>query len=78
MDLVALDDWGTVWKIAQPLIATYGPKVISWLYERYIKPKGGDAGFNPIDWNSGPLAPRHVTLQAGYNTEMIGVKDTGN
>lgn len=71
-ELVALDDWGTIFQTLKPFILHYGSKALSHLWERYVKPKvqsylGGDQGFNPIDWPVSVLGPQRMSLSSDMN-----------
>lgn len=82
VELVALDDWGTIFRTAWPLIQKYGPVVLSHLYSTYVKPKvdkwmGGDEGINPVDWG-GVLGPRRFTPVPGENVHMMGIRNVAS
>lgn len=71
-ELVALDDWGTIFQTLKPFILHYGSKALNHLWERYVKPKvqsylGGDQGFNPIDWPVSVLGPQRMSLSSDMN-----------
>ena len=77
-DILALDDWGTVFNLAKPLLASLGSKAFDWVLEKMKGKKrqanGGDEGFNPIDWpSSGTLGPARITLMPGVNVEQRGM-----
>lgn len=77
-ELVALDDWGSIFRAAMPHIQKYGPIVLNHLYNQYLKPRldkwmGGDEGINPADWG-GVLGPRRFTPVFGENITYPGVK----
>lgn len=66
--LVALDDWGSIFKAALPHIINFGAPYVRKLYERHIRPLlGGDEGFNPIDWAGSALAPFRYSPAEGLN-----------
>lgn len=76
-DLLALDDWGTVFNLAKPLLASLGGKAFDWVLDklrRKKEPQGGDEGFNPIDWpGNSVLGPARITLMPGVNVEQRGM-----
>lgn len=77
-DLVALDDWSTVWNVAKPMLATYGLPILKDLYKRYVHPKiqswvGGDEGLDMRDYSNDPLRPSKQQYIAGLNKEVPGV-----
>lgn len=76
--LIALDDWGTIFKASLPLIQEFGAPILRKLYTKYVQPKidrfmGGDEGINPIDWGS-TMNPYRFTPVMGENVSVPGVK----
>jgi hypothetical protein len=78
IELVALDDWGTILKTAWPLIQQYGLPILQKLYTKHVQPKlskflGGDEGINPIDWGH-VLSGRNEQFVPGLNMESSAIK----
>lgn len=75
-DLVALDDWSSIWAASKPLIMKYGIPILQHLWQTYVVPKlglGGDEGFNSADWAGNTTNPYRYTFQPGLNVGMKGV-----
>jgi len=73
-DLVLLDDWSTIAKHAVPLIIQHGPKVIDWLWNKFVKrlegwnAPGQDAGMWIGDYsNNNVFTPSKQAISGGSN-----------
>lgn len=75
LELVCLDDWGSVLKAAIPYILEYGIPFIQSMWQKYKSnsQSGGDEGFIPEDWG-GPLSKQIQAMRPGVNVEIPGVK----
>jgi len=79
IELVALDNWGTIFKAALPFLIEYGKPILQKLLARYVQPRidkfmGGDEGINSLDWG-GVLGPRRFTPVEGENVVIPGVRN---
>jgi len=84
-DLIALDDWGTLWNLAKPLLLQYGVPVLKNLWKNHVVPRlsfvpdkykamiGGDEGFNSADWAGNTTNPYRYTFNPSVNVSMKGI-----
>jgi hypothetical protein len=78
-ELMALDDWSDMAKVALPYIIKYGAPVVSKLWKKHVQPLhkkwfgGGDEGLNPIDQPENPLQPYKEQRIGGLNRFAPGL-----
>jgi len=78
-DLVALDDWDSIYQQARDAIKTYGPPVLKFLWHTFVAPKiglGGDEGFNSLDWAGNMTNPYRYTFAPGVNVMGTGLSSS--
>lgn len=88
-DLIALDDWSTIWNVAKPLFIKYGVPIIRDLWNTHIAPRvnsfvrdnlgiGGDQGLNSADWAGNMTNPYRYTFIPGVNVNQPGIESAAS